>query len=355
MALAISICATKAYTYAMHLQARRVQQCVTLAKVASGHVILSGDDSPELKAVADLYRDILPEGWQVHHRASVPADPALERPHKDRDDDGNQARKARAFRRIGDMRDAAHALALKLGVSHCWSLDSDVLPPVNALRASFDALAWDGGYYSVAFCPYPNMLWLGGLGEPGRPMAEDFLPHERKLSRRHRLCLEACERRMKAAPSDREARRKARLEKRARTKPADGNIWQVIAKYGWRRRGWLDHAYPGIGLGVMVPSTWCGFGCTLMSREALTLADFSGYAGQGTEDVFVIAHRWQPAELRIALLPHCPCDHLHMERRGGEDHINYLRAYHEPAGECRGHLRIESRPWPAGLTPAART
>ena len=94
----------------------------------------------------------------------------------------------------------------------------------------------------------------------------------------------------------------------------------------------------------MVPSTWCGFGCTLMTREALARADFSSFQGHGTEDIFVIAHRWQPADLRIALLPHCPCDHVYFERVGNASKRTYLRAYHEPAGECRGHLRIESIP-----------
>ena len=107
----------------------------------------------------------------------------------------------------------------------------------------------------------------------------------------------------------------------------------------------------------MVPVTWCGFGCTLMTREALARADFAGYEGQGTEDIHVIRWGWQPGDLRIALLPHCPCDHVHMAREGGQDRIHYLRYYHEPAGECRGHLRIESRPWqrPASkLTDPAR-
>lgn len=353
MKLAVVICATQAYTHAMSIQARRVQQCVALADLppcTEAHVILSGDDSAELKAIVAEYSGLMPAGWTIHHVRSVPCDATAEEPHKQHgakpDAKADEERKRMAFRRIADMREAAHACALKLGADYVWSLDSDVLPPPNALRASFDALRFDGGYYAVAFCPYPNLLWLGGLGEPGRPMGEDFLPHERRLPARLRRCWEACEARLKAAPTAKEHQRRTRLERRAKQCPPDGNIWEVIAKYGWRRRGWLDYTYPGIGLGAMVPSDWCGFGCTLMNRAALIRADFSSFRGHGTEDIFVIAHRWQPADLRIALLPHCPCDHVYMERKQGETRRTYLRAYHEPAGEFRGHLRIESIPLP---------
>ena len=366
MKFAVSICATRAYTHAMVMQSRRVQQCVALTSRlhgCEGHVILSGDNSAELKAIAEHYKRLMPlgnsekgvPGWQIHLVASVKEDDSVEQPHKNHDaktdteagERSEAARKAKAFRRVGDMREAAHAFAVRLEMDFVWSIDSDVIPPVNALRTMFDSLTFDEGYYSVAFCPYPNLLWLGGMGEPGKPMAEDFLPLERKLPAPLRESLEAVEKSIKDGPVSRELiQQKQKLETEARTYPPDGNIWEVTAKHGWRRRGWLDHAYPGIGLGAMVPSDWCGYGCTLMSSKALVLSDFIGFEGQGaTEDVFVIAHRWQPAGLRIAVLPHCPCDHVYFEQRDGKPCYTYLRAYHEPAGEYRGHLRYERRPF----------
>ena len=344
MKLAILICATQAYTHAMHQQARRVQQCVALAKLrdCEGHVILSGDDSDELRAVATAYENLLP-GWQVHHVVSVKDQAVPDVPHKS--PKAKEEDKRKAFRLIADMREAAHARALELGVDYAWSLDSDVLPPPNALRSSFDALAFDGGYYSIAFCPYPNMLGLGGLGSLSNPIAEDFLPHERKIPARLRLVLERCEQRLQANPRlERELRRRVRLHQRAKQYPPDGNVWQVNGKYGWRPRGWLDHAYPAIGKGALLPSAWCGFGCTLMSAEALAQADFCGFRGEGTEDIFVIRNRWNAAGLRIGLLTHCPCDHVYMARDQNDQRtLTYLRYFHELEGPCAGHLRTEAR------------
>ena len=322
-------------------------------------MILSGDNSSELKSIIEEYQRLMPTGdektglrpWKVHHVVSVKDDPAQERPHKDHDvksDTPEQkaceaARKAKAFRRIGDMREAAHAVALRHGLDYVWSLDSDVIPPVNALVTMFDSLQWSNNYYQVAFCPYPNLLWLGGLGQPGHPIAQDFLPLERKIPTKLRTALEAIAKNIKAGKINKDLlAQKQKLEAEAVQYPADGNIWEVIAKYGWRRRGWLDHAYPGIGLGAMVPSTWCGYGCTLMNKEALILSDFGGYNGQGTEDVFVIANRWEPAGIRIVVIPHCPCDHFYLEKKGNEKVIWHLRAYHEPTGEYRGHLSVRT-------------
>jgi hypothetical protein len=104
-------------------------------------------------------------------------------------------------------------------------------------------------YYEVAAATYPNGLFLGGFGTPQNPIAEDFLPHERKLKPRLKHCLDACEARLKTAASEREMKRMGRLRERVKKSPTDGNIWEVTAKHGWRRRGWMDFAYPGIGEG----------------------------------------------------------------------------------------------------------
>jgi len=138
---------------------------------------------------------------------------------------------------------------------------------------------------------------------------------------------------------EKECKRLQRLSERVKESEPDGNIWDVIAKYGWRRRGWFDFAYPGIGRGSIVPIDWCGMGCTLMSQRALALADFNGYNGGGTQDLFLCWHRWHPAGLRIACVPHIACDHV--KRRG--DKIEHLRAFHEADGEYRGHLRVRSQ------------
>jgi hypothetical protein len=104
----------------------------------------------------------------------------------------------------------------------------------------------------------------------------------------------------------------------------------------------MDFAYPGIGKGAIVPSDWCGLGCTLLSAKALALAEFSGYDGRGTQDLFLCWHRWHPAGLRIACVPHCVADHVKRDKDGK---IVHYRAYHETEGEYRGHLRVRQQEW----------
>jgi len=44
--------------------------------------------------------------------------------------------------------------------------------------------------------------------------------------------------------------------------------------------GWM-RLILGLGIDAVIPSDWCGFGCTVMSRRELSLAQFDGYAGTG--------------------------------------------------------------------------
>ena len=337
--LAIVICATSSYTYAMAAQARRVAANLSAANLSPADVavILVGDNSPNLKAAVEAYNGLLPEA-HVSHRPVVSG----------ADDAPNYKEEAQFL--IAAMREEAHAAALSLHAEQCWSLDSDVLPPANALRCMRTMLEFDNGYYSIATCPYPNSAFLGGFGTPEHPIAEDYLPTERVLPPELRSELAANDEEAKALkvpPTPEQLARWDATSKKVRECPPDGNIWEVIAKHGWRRRGWLDSAYPGIGLGAVVPSDWCGFGCTLMNREALALADFEGYEGKGTEDLFVCWNRWHPAGLRINVIPHCPCDHVIWEKKKGGDATQYTHivAYHEQRGEFRGHLRTRVVPW----------
>lgn len=338
--LAITICATKSYTYAMDAQARRVAANCAHLDQADLVVVLVGDKSKEFTRLKGVYQKLLP-GAEVGTYSVV--DEIPEAPNY----------KEQAQLLIARMREEAHAVARSYAVEQCWSLDSDVLPPANALRCMQDMLAFDKGYYSVSTCPYPNHAFLGGFGTRQSPIAEDFLPHERKLTPEIKAEWDANEAELKALLAEKKQPTPEQTEKWAATSakikgcPPDGNIWEVTAKHGWRRRGWLDNAYPGIGLGAVVPSDWCGFGCTLMNREALALASFEGYDGRGTEDLFVCWNRWHPAGLRINVIPHCPCDHVIWEKKKGGDPDKYTHhvTYHEQEGEFRGHLRVKTSPW----------
>jgi hypothetical protein len=193
---------------------------------------------------------------------------------------------------------------------------------------------------------YPNGLFLGGNGTPQNPIAEDFTEKERKLPPRLVRALQACRARLKDCQDkvigEREGKRLGRLAERVRKCPPDGNVFEVTAKHGWRRRGWMDFAYPGLGRGAIVPSDWCGLGCTLMSARALALATFEGYQGQGTQDLFLCWHRWHPSGLRIAAIAHTAADHVKRDAKG---EIVHHRAYHETEGEYRGHLRQRQQAW----------
>ena len=340
--IAITVCATKSFTYAMRAQARRVVANIATARIDSGVVIVVGDKSDDLKSVSIFYSEILPEGWTVKLIA------------KSEFSEGAECYKEAAQLLIAAMRSEAFASARKFKADMCWSLDSDVLPPHNALLCSIQSLEFDQGFYSVATCPYPNSAFLGGFGTPQNPIAEDFLPNERKLPDDLKSEFEKNEAELKEFISKKEQPSKEATERWKATNekikacPPDGTIWDVIAKHGWRRRGWLDNAYPAIGLGAMVPSDWCGFGCTLLNRKALSLATFEGYEGKGTEDLFICWHRWHPAGLRINAITHCPCDHViwsgKKNAKEGEKYTHHI-AFHEQEGEFRGHLRVKQMPW----------
>lgn len=335
MSLAIAICATKNFTYAMCEQLRRV--VANLRDEPPGHVILSGDSSAELKAVIAEYQRLMPDGWRVHHIENRLAE------------DNNPHYQQAAQLLLMQLRSEAFSCARRLNVDCCWSLDSDVLPPPNALRCMKTMLQFDDGYYGVSTCPYPNSLFLGGRGTPQNPIAEDFLPHERRLPDDLKKEWDEFQEQVRSAPADQIQKlwddAGTPLQKRIRECSPDGNIWEVIAKHGWRRRGWLDFAYPGIGKGAALPSDWCGFGCTLLNRRALDLAQFDGYDGKGTEDLYIVWKRWSPAGVRINVITHCPCDHVIWEKKKGGDAARYtlLQPYHEQDGEYAGHLRVATK------------
>ncbi|MFZ4774642.1 MAG: hypothetical protein ACOYM3_04720 [Terrimicrobiaceae bacterium] len=334
--IAIATAATKSYLHAWPQCVRAI--AAAAAHHAEAHFIFATDDSKEGARAEEVAKSELPSGWPITAiRLAGINDDAKDYNHA-------------AQLRIAALQGAAFAVARsKVRADMLWSVESDNIVPANSLRVLEWTLAMptaDGSpYYDIAAGTYPNGLFLGGFGTPQNPIAEDFLPSERKLNPRLKLCLDACEARLKLSISqsvtERESKRMGRLRARVKKSPPDGNIWEVTAKHGWRRRGWMDFAYPGIGEGSVVPSDWCGLGCTLMSKRALALADFCGYDGGGTQDLFLCWHRWHPAGLRLACVPHVLCDHV---KREGSAYVHH-RAYHEQAQEYRGHLRVRSQPW----------
>jgi hypothetical protein len=338
--ISIVTAATKSY---LHVWPQLIRAIATAAAHhVEAHFIFATDQSEEAKKAAEYAKGRLPEGWKI----TVLNLPITE---------DEKSYKEAAQIRIAQLQGAAFEFARRIKSDLCWSVESDTIPTADALRVLEWTLqmpdALGDPYYDIAAATYPNGLFLGGFGSYQSQINEDFLPKERKLKPRLTLLLEACESRLKETKdrnvAEKEMKRMGRLREWVKKSPPDGTIWEVTAKYGWRRRGWMDFAYPGIGLGAVVPSDWCGLGCTLLSKKALALADFNGYVGKGTQDLFLCWSRWHPAGLRIASVPHVACDHIKRREQNGKNEIVHHVAWHDTTPEHFGHLRQREQPFVA--------
>lgn len=361
--LAIATYATKSYLFAWRQFLTRIAAAASHKEKV--HFIFATDTSEEAKNATELAKILLPEGWEVSSINIEVNDKSKEKYKED------------SQFLITSLQAAAFNFAKKIKAKMLWSVEADTLVPPDALRISEWALnmpqANGEPYYDVAACTYFNGLFLGGFGTPNTQINEDFLPEERELPKRFENLYKKCKEKIDSFEKElkekitnknkenidkdkdllkinnlleKEGKRFNRLRTKIKKYPPNGNIWEIIAKHGWRRRGWLDFAYPGIGKGSIVPSDWCGFGCTLMSEKALLLADFDGYQGKGTQDLFICWNKWYPAGVKIACIPHIVCDHVKLDEDSKEEnqYIHYI-GYHETDGEFKNHLRLKSQPW----------
>ena len=328
--IAITVCATKAYTYAMLDQARRVQANVIGRD--SGHIILVGDGKA-LEPIAKHYEYLIP-GWNIHI-----LDLKGLGEHKNYKDNAQLV--------IAQMRTAAFCKARALGVDYCWSLDSDVLPPPNALGCMLNSLEFDMGYYSVSMVTYPSQGgggFLGGFGSHMEHIKPDFYEVERDIPEALQKEVDEVRASLKEKQTEELHKRHGELHTKIRECPPKGNIFKMIGEHGWKQRGWMENAYPGIGRGSMVPTKWVGFGCTLINRRALAHAFFDGYEGKGTEDLYVGWRKWFPEGIKMNVITHVLCDHV-IRNPGKAGKYVLCQAYHEVDGECEGHPRVRHLPW----------
>jgi hypothetical protein len=337
-----SICtyATKGYLFVWPQMIRRIAAAVS--HLESGHFIFATDKSKEAKAAVEVVQKELPENWQIH---------AIEH---DMPDDTSENYKLDAQIRIAMLQGSAFSFARKLKSDLCWSVESDILVHPDSLRISEWVLNMPDNYYDVAMVTYPNNKFLGGRGSYQHPIAEDFLMNERVVPERlqkrvlaHNETLKKFVKNQKKLP-ERWGKIKEKLDKLVRECPPDGNVFAVNGKFGWRKRGWFEDAYPGIGRGSIVPTDWLGLGCTLLSKRALSLSTFEGYQGTGTQDLFLCWNRWNPDGMNLACIPHVLCDHVKPERdKDGKrtNKIIHMKAWHESEGESIGHLRTTTVPW----------
>ena len=350
MNLAITICATVKYTYALGMQANAVISaiCELVRRTKGGdfklNIVIVGNGCEKSRKVATYYKNMLVGKVDVLVTEVSVAD-----------NDDNKNYKAKAQLLISKLRTLAFNEAKRWGATHVWSLDSDVIPKANSLACMADTLKFDDGYYSVASCIYPSQgggLFLCGRGTPKRNILEDIYLDEKEVPERVLSRIESYEKEVEGmslslkekfdislADKMRISMKKVSRLKRyigKKCKPKTMNVFELNSKK-WRKRGWFDFAYPAIGKGAVVPTDWMGFGCALINEKALNLIDFSGYMGGGTEDLFIIWNRWHPNGIKIAAIPHCPADHI--VRIGKNKDLFHIFTYHEPDGEFVDHLR----------------
>lgn len=234
------------------------------------------------------------------------------------------------------------------GFDLAWSVESDVI----VHPYSFDGLKWvlesPMPRYDVAVATYWNGQFLCGRGTPEMPIMEDFEIGERKVPDNE---IKKYNNMKKAVDSisrpqnekEAEAARKiseefGELRKKLMAYPPKENVFALNSKK-WRRRGWLDHAYPGAAVkGAVLPTDWCGLGCTLLSKKALLTSDFIDYDGRGTQDLYLCYHRWLPAGIRIGLNVSVPATHV--KQKDGKN-IHYVPQF-VSSGEFEGHLRLRT-------------
>lgn len=344
MRLCIATYATERYDYALPNVGRRIASCLYHSNIQEGDFIFVGDNSEKIRESALLYiGDLLPEGFRFHFLPLNLADKSLK----------NYKEEAQLL--IAQMQSSAFTYARKLNADYLWSIESDVLVPSNALSVSLDILKFDNGYYDVAMCSYPSQgggAFLGGRGDYQHHIAEDFTEEEKELEEE---IIEELENRKKQIteegfePTKEWYERGNELHEIIKKSPPKGNVFQANSKR-WRKRGWMEFAYPAIGKGAILPTDWVGLGCTLLSKKALALAHFDGYEGKGTQDLYLGWTHWKPNGINMCVTTHVICDHIIRKRKENSEEqlwedFTHVMAYHEQEGECIGHLRQRHVPF----------
>ena len=307
---------------------------------SSGVLVVSTDQTEEcLQKYNKISARLSPTKWASVHVTT------------DFDTDKHECYKDDAQLIIAKIQQKAFARARELNADMFWSIESDVLVPPNSLKVLKQALEFDDNYYGIGMITYPNGQFLGGRGTPQNQICEDAREEEKKIDEslkkrieKRKKDIEELQKNKKLPTKDQEAEW-AKIQQELKKCPPIGNIFELQAK-GWRKRGWMESAYPAIGRGAILPTDWVGLGCTMLNKKALSLATFEGYELKGTQDLFLCWHRWHPAGIKMCVIPHVVCSHV--KRKVGKDgkrtdEIEIHEAYHELEGEHEGHLRWRPR------------
>jgi len=320
MKIAVITAATKSYSYALRGSIMAVKRAL------AGHEythFLATDKSGVAKAIAETTDAPV-------RIVEVPVD------------DSKVKYKQESQMLISTLQQACLDAALQMDADLCWSVESDIIVHQN----SFPSLRWvlncPEPRYDIAVSTYFNGSFLCGRGTPYRQICEDFADEERDIPEelREKIAKKRSEfsEFKESHPSEMVAEMQA-LEKQARECPPRGNVFEMNAKK-WRRRGWLENAYPGASVyGAVLPTDWCGMGCTLLSKKALKASNFDGYEGHGTQDLHLVWSKWYPAGMRIGLNVSVPAIHV----KKADSEIIAWTPYFSADEETCGHLRVARR------------
>jgi hypothetical protein len=247
---------------------------------------------------------------------------------------------------IARLQQACLDQAVALDADLCWSVESDMLVHPDSFRGLRWTLDCPTPTYDIAVSTYWNGSFLCGRGTEKKQICEDYTEEERELPEELKKQLEekraswtACVEK-KEKPSEELLKELRELDEKVKQCPPKGNVFSLNA-VKWRKRGWLDQAYPGAAVhGAVLPTDWCGMGCTLLSKKALAVSNFDGYDGKGTQDLYLVWNRWSPAGLKIACNISVPASHV----KKGEDGYVVHQPYFSPQDEeTSGHIRVYPR------------
>lgn len=247
---------------------------------------------------------------------------------------------------IATLQQACMDEAVKWDADLYFSVESDVL----IHPGSYEGLKWVLEFpvkpgYGIAAATYFNGSFLCGRGTPQRHICEDFLEGERVIPKKLSEELAKTKKLIQGSRGkDEEAAKKlSELSEEIKKCAPKGNVFAMNAKQ-WRRRGWLDAAYPGAACqGSLLPTDWCGLGCTMWGRDVMNVTDFTGYDGRGTQDLFLVWSKWHPAGKKIGCLVGAPAGHVKME---DGKRILWEPFFVPEPEEAAGHIRVRKKPFP---------
>jgi hypothetical protein len=140
--IAIATYATKNYCYALGVVAQRIAQNIRDAKqIGRCFFVMASDDSEEAGVgYAHFEKALSAVGCETYRAIISGCD----------DDHKDKAYKDEAQRLIARLQTSAWDFARSKNPELLWSVESDVIPPENALRVLMDTLSFDSGYYDIA-------------------------------------------------------------------------------------------------------------------------------------------------------------------------------------------------------------